>query len=133
MTLRDTINATLSSIRTEQLIASVLFFPSFGMLTYFRYTEIASVRIPAVLLLIALILIAHAFWRVTHHLRCPACNGSLSHVMLNPNLTGSNYAVLLCPVSFPRGVETCPRCDAPMDENATIQDNPSTKSPQEQQ
>jgi hypothetical protein len=133
MTLRDTINATLSSIRTEQLIASVLFFPSFGMLTYFRYTEIASVRIPAMLLLVALLLIAHAFWRVTHHLRCPACDGSLSHVMLNPNLTGSNYAVLLCPVAFPHRVETCPRCDASMDESATTTDHSSTKSPQDRQ
>ncbi|MDE0837454.1 MAG: hypothetical protein OSB41_00215 [Kiritimatiellae bacterium] len=132
MTLRDSINVTLSSIRTEQLIASVLFFPSFGMLTYFRYTEIASVRIPAMLLLVALLLIAHAFWRVTHDLRCPACKGSLGHVMLNPNLTGSNYAVLLCPVAFPHRVETCPRCDAPMDENTTFPVNPSTESPQKQ-
>lgn len=115
MTIRESIQRDLARIRREQLLAVALFFPAFAMLVYFQYESIPMIKLPAVMLLVALVLMAHAFMRVLRGIRCSACTKSLGHIMFNPRLTQSNYAVLVCPVRFPDAVTECPHCREPLD------------------
>ncbi len=107
MTIRESINVVLASIRREQLLAALLLFPAF----------VISAYQPAGgwLVLPALLLIGHALWRVRRQIRCSACHKCLGHIMLDANVTRNNYAALLCPVNFPALVTRCPGCDADLD------------------
>ncbi|MDA1043611.1 MAG: hypothetical protein O3C57_00145 [Verrucomicrobia bacterium] len=107
MTIRDSINLVLARIRREQYLAAALLFPAFIISAF--------APIAGWLVLPAVVLIGHAFWRVRRQIRCTACHKSLGHLMLDANITRNNYAVLLCPVQFPAQVKTCPACGAGLD------------------